>query len=103
MDTSYCATRNHISVDRSTVLPDRPEPLSVYLVIRGCLFGVVAWPAAATALLLLIGWQAGASLLVLFLFICVAFFIARKLKGHTVKCSLLGSLSGTLRLTDLIS
>lgn len=81
MDTFYCATRNHVSVDKSAGLPDRPEPLSFCSVIRGCRFGVVAWSAAVAALTLLIGWQAGAFLLVLFLFVCVSFFSPGRRRG----------------------
>lgn len=103
MNRDHCATRNHIEVDRSRDLPPRPTPLSTYKVLRGCRIGLAAWLAVTIAASVFLGPLGGLSVAALFLCFFIAFFLFRKTKGHTVKCSLLGALSGSLRVVDMVS
>lgn len=103
MDRGYCATRNHIEVDRNNELPSRGVRLSVYSVLRASRFGVIVWIISALALGFLVGWQAGVLVLAILISLCIVIFLYRKVKGHTFRCSGLGALASSLRVVDLIS
>ncbi|MFJ4705293.1 hypothetical protein ACIP6I_10615 [Streptomyces anulatus] len=103
MKKEFCATRNHIDFDNHKPVPDRPEPVGIIVVLKGCRYSLVVWLAVVSVAYFLVGWKVAAFLVAVLL---VLFLIAsgvRLFRGHTVRCSLLGAVSASLRVVKSLS
>jgi hypothetical protein len=103
VNKSDCATRKHIELGGSAGRAKSSATVTVAMIVRTQRLGFAVWAGAALALSLLVDWKAGMFVLGLFTLFYILGFSFRKFRGHTVRCSLLAALSGTLQLPDFIS
>jgi len=103
MNRRFCATRNHIDFDNYRVVPDRPQPVGLLTVLKGCRYSLVIWLGAAGVLWVVGGWLVALAITSFFVVLCFSVSAARLAGGHTVKCSLLGGVASSLRVVSLIS
>ncbi|MFJ9106451.1 hypothetical protein [Streptomyces sp. NPDC102283] len=103
MKREFCATRNHIRFDNYKAVPDRPEVVGIMVVLKGCRYSLVVWLAVASIAYFVVGWKVAAFLLAGFLVLFLVAFGVRLFRGHTVRCSLLGGVSSSLRVVNTLS
>jgi hypothetical protein len=101
LNQENCATRNHIEVGDNRKLPTGRKEVSFSGVARGSLFGVAVWVTVSASLGFLFSWVATVIAIAVFSIIFSATFIYRIVKGHTLRCGLLGALAAPLRLVDM--
>lgn len=102
LNQGNCATRNHIEVGDNRKLPIGGEEVSFTRVVRGSLFGATVWVAVFSFLGFLFSWLATVIAIAIFSIIFGAVFLYRIMKGHTLRCGLLGALAAPLRLVDIL-